>query len=74
MKSNDSYWKEFLRRYRVSKTLREIRTKKNLRLRDLSSITGYSKQYINNVQEILIKPNEDFIQKLWKLENENSNT
>lgn len=62
MKSNEEYWKETLRRYRISKMVRKIRRK--FRLRDLENKLGYSKQYINNVQEITIKPNKDFLSKL----------
>lgn len=42
--------------------VRKIRRK--FRLRDLENKLGYSKQYINNVQEITIKPNKDFLSKL----------
>ena len=70
MKSNKEYWEETLERYRVSKRIRKIRKKFNIRLKDLVKVMGYSKQYINNVQEIIIKPNKDFINKLEDLEND----
>lgn len=35
-----------------------------LGIKDLAKQTGYSRQYINNVQEIIIKPGSDFINKL----------
>lgn len=65
MRSNKEYWQETLDRYRVSKLIRKIRRK--IRLRDLEKRLGYSRQYINNVQEIIIKPNKDFISKLEEL-------
>ena len=65
IKSNKEYWQETLRRYRVSKLIRRIRRK--MRLRDLEKQLGYSRQYINNVQEIIIKPDKEFIGKLDKL-------
>jgi len=67
MKSNEEYWKETLRRYRISKMIRKIRRK--FRLMDLENRLGYSKQYINNVQEITIKPNKEFLNKLEKISN-----
>lgn len=62
IKSNEEYWQETLERYRLSKRIRRIR--KKLRLRDLEKQLGYSRQYINNIQEIIIKPNNEFINKL----------
>lgn len=62
MRSNNEYWQETLERYRLSKQIRRIR--KKLRLRDLEKQLGYSRQYINNIQEIIIKPNKEFIEKL----------
>lgn len=67
IKSNGEYWQETLERYRLSKRIRRIR--KKLRLRDLEKQLGYSRQYINNIQEIIIKPNREFINKLKDLEN-----
>jgi transcriptional regulator with XRE-family HTH domain len=64
MKSNKEYWEETLERYRVSKRIREMRRKLKLRLRDLEKKMGYSRQYINNVQEIIIKPDREFLRKL----------
>ena len=68
MRSNKEYWQETLERYRVSKRIRIIRRK--MRLRDLEKQLGYSRQYINNIQEVIIKPNKDFINKLEDLEND----
>jgi len=52
-------------RYRASKLIREIR--KNFKLSDIAKRLGYSRQYVANVQEMIIKPNEDFISRLKKL-------
>ena len=70
MRSNKEYWQETLERYRVSKRIREIRKKLKLGIKDLAKQMGYSRQYINNVQEIIIKSNREFINKLEDLENE----
>jgi transcriptional regulator with XRE-family HTH domain len=69
MKENKEYWQEFLERYRVSKMIREIRKKLNINQTELGRITGFSKQYVNNVQEMTIKPSEEFIKKLEQLKN-----
>ena len=68
MRSNKEYWEETLERYRVSKRIREIRKKFKIPLKGLVKEMDYSKQYINNVQEIIIKPNREFINKLEDLE------
>ena len=68
MRSNKEYWQGTLDRYRVSKRIRRLR--KKLRLRDLEKQMGYSRQYINNIQEMNIKPNKEFINKLEDLEND----
>ena len=68
MRSNKEYWEETLERYRVSKRIREIRKKFKIPLKSLVKEMDYSKQYINNVQEIIIKPNREFINKLEDLE------
>ncbi len=73
IRSNKEYWQETLKRYRVSKRIRGIRKKLKLGIKDLAKQTGYSRQYINNVQEIIIKSNKDFINKLEDLENEQRN-
>ena len=70
MRSNKEYWQETLERYRVSKRIREIRKKLKLGIKDLAKQMGYSRQYINNVQEIIIKPDREFMEKLEDLENE----
>ena len=67
MRSNKEYWQETLERYRVSKRIREIRKKLKLGIKDLAREMGYSRQYINNVQEIIIKPDREFINKFNEL-------
>jgi len=67
MRSNKEYWQETLERYRVSKRIREIRKKLKLGIKDLAIKMGYSRQYINNVQEIIIKPDKEFINKFNEL-------
>ena len=66
--SNSIIFGNCLKRYRVAKTVRKLR--KNLDLKQLSDLTGYSRQYIYGIQEMLIKPNEDFINKLNEVLNE----
>lgn len=66
IKSNGEYWQETLRRYNVSKLIRNVRKKFKMGFKELSEFTGYSRQYINNVQEIIIKPSSDFINGLNK--------
>ena len=69
MRSNKEYWKETLERYGASKRIREIRKKLKIELKDLANQMGYSRQYINNVQEIIIKPDKEFIKKLGEIVN-----
>jgi len=64
IKSNGEYWQETLRRYNTSKSIRRVRKKFKMGYKELSEFTGYSRQYINNVQEIIIKPDTNFINKL----------
>ena len=67
MRSNKEYWEETLERYRASKRIREIRKKLKIELKDLANQMDYSRQYINNVQEIIIKPDKEFLRKLDEL-------
>ena len=67
MKSEQLYWNELLRVHRQVKVLRTFRCKTGLRLKAISGLTGYSIKYLFNVQEQLIKPNPDLIEKLEKL-------
>jgi transcriptional regulator with XRE-family HTH domain len=73
MKLDKEYWQEFLERYRASKKIREIRKKLNINQTEIGRLTGFSKQYVNNVQEMTIKPNEKFIEKINQIEVENEN-
>ena len=69
MKTNAEYWQEILNRYRVSKTIREIRKKLKINQKAIADRIGYSRQYVNNVQEIIIKPSNDFLNKLKEFNN-----
>jgi hypothetical protein len=64
-KSDKEYWKDFLNRYRLSKKVRNLKDKFNFK--ELSELTGFSKQFIYGIQEMTIKPNEDFIKKLERI-------
>jgi len=62
IKSNEIYWQDTLERYKTSKTIRNFQKKYSMG--QLTEMTGFTKQYIFNVREMNIKPNEDFIKKL----------
>ena len=62
MKSDFKYWNEVLDRYRTSKTVRSLR--KRFEFKELSELTGFSRQYIYGIQEMTIKPNREFIEKI----------
>lgn len=51
--------------------IRHLRIKKGLGFKQIADITGYSRQYVCNVQEMVIKPNGEFIEKLERLTGEN---
>jgi len=65
-KTGIDYWNECLELYRASKLVRTLRTKYTLL--QLSQLTNYSKNYICGVQELRIRPKQDFINKLKQLE------
>lgn len=65
MKSNDTYWHEVLNRYRLSKTIRGLRHK--MGLLEIGNKTGKSRQYVYAIQEMTIKPNKEFLNKLENL-------
>jgi predicted transcriptional regulator len=67
MKSEQKYWEELLRVHRQVKVLRSLRRKTGYNLKKISDLTGYSIKYLFNVQEQLIKPNPDLIEKLEQL-------
>ncbi|MHB1334481.1 MAG: helix-turn-helix domain-containing protein [Candidatus Humimicrobiaceae bacterium] len=69
MKSNKECWQEVLERYRASKKIREIRKKLHINQSEIGRLTGFTKQYVNNVQEMTIKPSEDFLKKLEEVKN-----
>jgi len=64
MRKDKEYWKETIERYRASKLIRTIRRNKDIGTTIIGQLTGKSKQYVNNVQEIIVKPSEEFIKKL----------
>jgi hypothetical protein len=65
MKSNDEYWHGVLNRYRLSKAIRGLRRK--MGLWEIAKKTDRTKQYVYGIQEMTIKPNKDFINKLESL-------
>ena len=67
MRTDNEYWEETLLRYRVSKMIRNIRRQKSMGTTAIGEHTNKTKQYVNNVQEIIVKPSEEFIEKLEKL-------
>ena len=67
MKSEQTYWNELLSTHRQVKQLRTLMRKNGYKLKDISGMTGYSIKYLFNVQEQLIKPNADLMQKLERL-------
>jgi hypothetical protein len=64
MRKDKEYWEETIERYRASKLIRTIRRNKDIGTTIIGQLTGKSKQYVNNVQEIIVKPSEEFIKKL----------
>jgi len=69
-KTDKECWQDVLERYKTSKMIRSIRKNFHINQTEIGRLTGYSKQYVNNVQEMTIKPNEDFINKLKEVESE----
>lgn len=68
IKEDRLYWQELLERYRLSKRIRRLR--RNYSLLDLCDLMKETKQYIYAIQEMTIKPSQDFINKLKDIENE----
>ena len=64
-KSNTARWKEVLKIYRVSKLTTELIDR--FSLNGLAELTGSSPSYISGVEGFHIKPNQDFINKLERL-------
>jgi ribosome-binding protein aMBF1 (putative translation factor) len=65
MKSDEIYWNDILDRYRVSKTIRQLRHKMGLLA--IAKKTNTTKQYVYAIQEMTMKPNQEFKTKLEKL-------
>ena len=70
MRTDKEYWENTISRYRASKLIREIRRNKNLGLTDIGKATNKSKQYVYSVQEIIVKPSQDFMTKLEAIIND----
>jgi GTP-binding protein EngB required for normal cell division len=64
-KSNKEYWNDVLERYRLSKKIRNLRSK--FSMVKIAELTDQTKQYIYGIQEMTIKPSEVFIKKLDQL-------
>ena len=64
MKTNNDYWQETLTRYRISRFLRDYRKSNNLTYTGLAEILGTTRQYIYSIEEITLKPSDDFLSKL----------
>lgn len=62
---NAEFWGNTLKRYKTAKVIRKLRD--NLDLSKLSELTGFSRQYIYGIQEMTIKPSQDFLKKLDQL-------
>ena len=67
MGSNQMYWDETLRAYRLKKRVRALRLK--MSLEDMRNKLNCSKQYLNNQTRTYL-PGQDFIDRLESLENE----
>lgn len=64
-KSNKDYWQDVLERYRLSKKIRNLRGK--ISMVKIAELTDQTKQYIYGIQEMTIKPSEEFLKKLDQL-------
>ena len=69
LETNKDYWNEMIRRYQIGKRLRLYMGKHGFTYLDMQKIMGFKRQYIYGVEQIEIKPNENFITKLEELEN-----
>lgn len=66
------FWNYSLKKYRVSKMIREIIGKNNgYNYTSLARKLGVSRQYIYNIMMMNLKPSEEFIQNLKNIINEN---
>lgn len=64
-KTDKQYWEEFLKRYRLSKKVKKLRDK--FGLSEIGNMTGQSRQYIYAIQEMTIKPSEEFKKRIGEL-------
>ena len=60
--TDGEFWQDILSRHKTAKTIRKMRDRFDFNT--LSDLTGFSRQYIYGVQEMTIKPSEEFIKKL----------
>jgi transcriptional regulator with XRE-family HTH domain len=67
MKTNNDYWQETLTRYRISRFLRDYRKSNKLTYTGLAEILKTTRQYIYSIEEITLKPSDDFIQRLKQI-------
>ena len=67
MKSDKEYWEDTISRYRASKKIREIRRNLMLGLTEIARLTGKTRQYIYNIQEINLKPSKEFLDTLKQI-------
>lgn len=69
--TNKEFWEYSIRKYRVSKTLRNLaRTKEGFTYTAIGKKLGKTKFYIYGVIKMSIDPDQDFITKLESIENE----
>ncbi len=66
--TNKQCKKDLKDRYKVSKMLRDFKDKHNFSYADLSEVLGFKRQYIYGVEQVTVKPSEEFISKLKLLE------
>jgi transcriptional regulator with XRE-family HTH domain len=55
-------------RYLVSVMLRDFKDKHNFSYADLSEVLGFKRQYIYGVEQVTVRPSEEFINKFKQLE------
>ena len=67
MGSNQMYWDETLKAYRLKKRVRALRLK--MSLEDMRTKLSCSKQYLNNWTWTYL-PSQEFIDRLERIENE----
>jgi len=67
--TNQDFWDLAIAKYRISKTLRKLIKKNNhYDFNSFSKLIGFSRHYIYQVMTMGIKPSEEFMEKIKKLE------